>query len=340
MLYKTIFSGNFEFGNERSFDRVIRVYQHRVENYYKSDLLFDLEAFIDQERFSICLTRHITKGSDKSWKNTINLIKLIAQYAVAGSMSAWMVENGKVLRHEHIEPCSEKVAVQSFLQGRELISEKGKEEEAIESLNRAIAKFERHSLAYERRGHINYLLNNFEDAVYDFSKCIDINPNNAEAHLGRAMVHIVKEDYKAAIADLEKAVKKSIPLQPTYWKARRIKSECHIAIEDFDGAIFELKLFTKREFTTDNPNYKWRSKAFFDYGKSLLAVGRHDDAIKAFDNALKVNAAEDTGFEADRLLLRGIALKEAGKSGFKKDWQEAANKGSKRAALMLREVAV
>lgn len=339
MLYKTIFSGNLEFGNARTFDRVMKMYQHRVDNYYKADLLIKLEDFLDEESFAVRMPRFITKGVDKSWKNTINLMEFIVQYAVAGSMSAWMVEDGKVLRQEHVEPNSDKIVVQSFLKGRHLMAKKGREEEAIESLNRAIEKFERHASAYERRGYINYLLNNFEDAIYDYTKSISINPNHAVAYLGRALVFIVQENYNAAITDLDKATKKSIPLQPTYWKARRIKAECHIAIEEYDAAIFELKLFTKRQFTADNPNYKWRKKAFFDYGKSLLAVGRHDDAIQAFDDALKVEDNEEFVSEADRLLLRGIALKEAGKKGFKRDWQEAADKGSKRAAIMLRESA-
>lgn len=338
MEFKTIFSGNFEFGSQRSFVRLVQMCEHRIENYYKSDVLINLEDFFDEEGFALRIPRLITKGGDKSWRNTINLIEFIAQYAVAGSMNAWMVEDGKVLKQNHVEPVSDKAAVQSFLKGRELISEKGRETEAMEALSKAISKFERHGLAYERRGHVNYLLNNFDDAIYDFSKCININPNYAAAYMGRALVYIVKEDYQAAITDLEKAIKRSIPLQPVYWKARRIKSDCHLALDDYESAIFELKLFTKRQFEKDNPNYRYNGKAFFNYGKALLAVGEYDEAIKALDEAIKFEDIEEK-LAADRLYFRGKAMKEAGKSGFEKDLKAAADRGSQRAAELLEEIA-
>jgi len=338
MEFKTIFSGNFEFGTERSFVRLVQLCEHRVENYYKQDVLISLEDFLDHEGFALRIPRLITKGSDKSWRNSINLIEFLAQYAVAGSMSAWMVEEGKVLKQNHIEPKSDKVAVQSFIKGREMISEKGRETEAMEALSRAINKFERHGLAYERRGHVNYLLNNFDDAIYDFTKCININPNYSAAYHGRALVHIVKEDYQAAIADLDRAIKRSIPLQPIYWKSRRIKSECHLALDEYEAAIFELKLFTKRKFGKDNPNQRYLGRAFFDYGKALLAVGRYDDAIQALDEAVKFEDIGE-GMAADRLYFRGKALKEAGKSGFEKDLKAAADRGSQRAAELLEEKA-
>ncbi len=338
MEFKTIFSGNFEFGTKRSFDRLVQMCEHRIENYYKSDVLIKLEEFLNEEGFSLHIPRLITKGNDKSWRNTINLLNFIAQYAVAGSMSAWMVDNGTVLKQEQVEPVSDKAAVQSFIKGRELISEKGRETEAMEALSTAISKFERHGLAYERRGYVNYLLNNFQDAIYDFSKCIDINPNFAAAYLGRALVHIVKEDYQAAIKDLDLAIKKSIPLQPIYWKSRRIKSECHLAIDDFDRAIYELKFYTKREFEKDDPNYKYKGKAFFNYGKALLASGQYDDAVKALDEAIKFEDQEEK-LVAEELYFRGKALKEAGKSGFEKDLRAAADRGSKQAAQMLEEMA-
>lgn len=335
MEFKTIFSGNFEFGTQRSFDRLVKMCEHRIENYYKSDVLIKLEDFFDADRFALHIPRLITKGVDKSWRNTINLIEFIAQYAVAGSMNAWMVEDGKILRQKHVEPVSDKAAVQSFLKGREMISEKGRETEAMEALSRAINKFERHGLAYERRGYVNFILNNFEDALYDFSKCININPNYAAGYLGRARVHIVKEDYQAAIADLDKAIKRSIPLQPIYWKSRRIKSECHLALDEFEAAIFELKLFTKRNFSKDNPNHKHKGRAFFNYGKALLAVGRYEDAVEAFDASINF----EEGPAADRFYFRGKALKEAGKSGYEKDLKTAADRGSQRAAQLLEEIA-
>ena len=337
MTYKTIFSGQLEFGNARSYDKVFRLYEHRFENYYKSDILLKAEDTFVEESISLHVPRFIGVASVKTWRNTLNLLEYVAQYAVAGDLYAWMLEDGKILDYRVIEPSSDKAAVQAYLQGRELIKEEGKENEAKEALSRAIEKFERHALAYERRGYVNYCLRNYEDALYDYTKSIDINPNKSASYLGRALVKIAQEDLSAAITDLEKAIKTSIPLQPVYWKSRRVKAECHTKLGDHKSAAFELKLFSNRKFTDDNPNYKWRRKVLYDYGKSLMELEQYQEAVDAFNRSFDI-ASEAGGIsQAQILVRRGLALQKAGKSGFVKDWQDAADQGSEQAAKLLEE---
>ena len=70
MTYKTIFKGRLEFGSTKSYETVLKMYQHRVENYYKSDVLLVEEEIFDEESSSLNVPRFITQGSEKSWKNT------------------------------------------------------------------------------------------------------------------------------------------------------------------------------------------------------------------------------------------------------------------------------
>lgn len=338
MTFKTIFSGHLEFGNARTYEQVVQMFEHRKEAYYRSDIILKTEEIFNEEQLAISIPRHIAHSVEKTWRNTISLLEYISQFAVAGDLSAWVAENGKILKHRHIEPNSDKVAVQSFLKGRRLIKESGRETEAKAALSRAIDKFERHALAYERRGHVNFLLKNYEDALYDFSKSIDINPFNAEAYLGRAFVYITKNDFKAAIGDLEKAIKQSIPLQPIYWKSRRIKAECHLKLEQWEAAVKELRFYSKKQFEADNPNVKWRRKAFTDYGKALTETKAYKDAIIAFDEALKAEEGSGNIDSASILLHRGIALQRSGSTAFRKDWEAAASKGSERAAELLESI--
>ncbi len=339
MTYKTIFSGHLEFGTERSFRRMYDMFEHRCENYYRNAILFKAEEVFDETSFSMDIQRLIVQSaSSKEWRNTINMLEFVVQYAIAGSFNAWMVEDGKVIKQQHIEPDSDKAAVQAFLHGRELIKEEGREEEAMKALSRAIDKFERHAKAYERRGFVNHQLRNYEDAIYDYSKSIDINPNAAEPYMGRALVRIVQKDYEGAATDLDFAVKRSIPLQPLFWQARRIKGECHIMLEQWDKAEFELRFVTKRQFTAEDSNYKWRKRAMHNYGRALLGLERHADAVQAFDKALAMDDDALKVPEAEFLLYRGIAMHKAGKAGFKKVWKQAANQGSKRAAELLEAV--
>lgn len=335
MTFKSIFSGQLIFGNQRSYDKVVKMFQHRIENYYRNEILLkEVEGVFYPETLSLNVPRLITMSPKKTWKNTVNMLEYVAQFAIAGSVHAWMIDEGKVLENVLIEPQSDKAAVQAFLDGRQLVQD-GKEDEAMEALNRAIDKFERHALAYERRGYINYRLRNYKDAMYDFTKSIDINPRNPEAYLGRAKVKIKESNLQAAIEDYALGIKSSIPLQPIYWQMRRMKAEAHIQLKEFDKAIIELKFFTRRQFTPDNPNYFWRKKAFLDYGKALLELGEFAESVKQLNNAVKIEEGREPKIEAEQFLYRGIALKKAGKKGFVKDWKEAAHLGSEQAQELL-----
>jgi len=250
--FKIIFKGSLEFGSSKSYQKVFQMYERRLETYYKTDILLSAEEMFNEEGFSLNLPRVVVYGPEKKWKATISLFQYLAQYAVAGSLSAWLID-GKIIESHIIEPHSDKIAVQAFLKGRQLIKEKGKENEAIEALNKAISKYERHAQAYERRGSVNFQLKNYDDALYDFTKSITIYNNNPDAYFGRANVYLKKSELEKAVLDLDRTVKKSIPLQPIYWKARRIKGNCLSDLGDYEGAIREYKMFTARAFNSDNP---------------------------------------------------------------------------------------
>lgn len=340
IFYKSIFSGRLEFGTPRSYQQVIKMFEHRRENYYKSEVLFEIEDIFIEEEAALDIPRHISQVQDKYWRNTVNLLENIAQYAVAGDLCAWLIEDGKILRESRIEPNSDKSVVRAFLQGRELIDEAGKETEAKEALSRAIQKFEKHSTAYERRGFVNYRLRNYTDAMYDYTKSIDINPRNAYAYFGRAFVHIVEENLQDAITDMKVALKVSIPLQPVYWKIRRRKAECHFKLNETEEGIKDLKLFAKRKFDQDNPNYKWRRKVLFDLGNAYLSIQEFDLARLAFDDSMKEDIGSSEISNSELLLFRGMAAQKAGKGSFVEDWKEAAAQGSVRASELLDAVAL
>lgn len=331
LTYKTIFKGRLEFGSPKSYDKVLKMYHHRVENYYKSDILLKEEEIFDESSSSLNVPRFITQGSMKSWKNTLNLLEYLAQFAVAGNMGTWVTEEGKILNHGIVEPKSDKIAVQAFLKGKALLSEKGKEIEAKEALNQAIAKYERHAQAYERRGVVNSILKNYDDAIYDFSKSIDIAPINPDPYFGRARIKILQKNWEGAIPDFDNAIKMSIPLQSIYWKARRLKGECHLKLNDYKGALNDFKFYSIRKFKADDPNLQWQRYATFHYGRALLAVEDYEQAAAIFTKALTMTEGVDKAPDAEIHLFRGDARKKAGKTGYLKDWQEALRQGVKEA---------
>jgi tetratricopeptide (TPR) repeat protein len=338
MTYKTIFKGRLEFGSSKSYDKVLKMYQHRVENYYKSDILLKEEEIFDEASTSLTVPKFIAQGSEKSWKNTVSLLEYVAQFAVAGNFGAWMTEEGKVLMQDYVEPHGDRIAVQAFLEGRRLSQEEGRESEAMTALNRAIEKFERHAQAYERRGYVNFLLGNYDEAMEDYSKSINMAPTLPESYLGRANVYILRKEYDKAIADLVVAIKMSIPLQTIYWKCRRMKGECHMLSGDFKAGAMEMNLFIKRKHKKDEPNYKWLRWSHLQFGKCKLELGEYQEAIDAFTQALAIEEGEELALKSEILLQKGIAMQKAGKDA-SADWEKAAELGSEKAEAYLKQYA-
>jgi tetratricopeptide (TPR) repeat protein len=184
-----------------------------------------------------------------------------------------------------IEPKGDKTAIQHFLRGRQLINEEGKEQEARDALSRAIDKFERHALAYERRGFVNYKLGNYKDALYDYNKSIDVNPDKANPYFGKAVIFKAQERWEEAVDQFTIVTKKAMPLEPLHWIARRMKGECLMQAGKTEAASLEFRLFSNRKFTKDNPNYNRRRQVYFLYAKSLLVLGRKAEALQQLEKA-------------------------------------------------------
>ena len=339
MLHKTIIQGRIEFGNEKSYNKALKMYNSRAESYYKNDVLFEPEEIFFPDTLCLNIPRFVKQVYHKSFRNTSALLEYVVQFGVSGEMNVWLLDEGKILHFKHLEPDSDKVAVQSYIKGKSLIGEKGKEEEAIQALNKAIDKYDRHAQAYERRARVNFLLKKEHDALRDYKKSIGLDPNNPYAYFGKSEVHLSKKEYQEATENLQMAIKKSVALQKIHWRSRRIKGKTHLLLEQYKEAEFELKLFTKRKFPEGNPNIMWQRDAFFDYGKVLLNLEDYAGAVEAFEASLDIEEGHDKIKDSEKLRYRGIAKQKAGQNGYKKDIKDAAELGDKEAKKMLKAIA-
>lgn len=334
---KLIFKGRLEFGSQRTFDMVMRHWLTRIETYFKADILFKPEQVFDEETFSLVVPQQTIMSTEKHWRSTTSLLQELSQFAVAGKIGAWCLDNGTLLAALSIEPESDKVAVLEYRRGCDLVGQEGMEQEASKALSRAIEKYERHALAYERRGYVNYKLKNFNDALHDFSKSIRINPNNPEPYYGSAKVKMLKNDWEGAAQDFDHAIKGSLALQPLHWLARLKKGECLFHAKKFPEAAAELRAFLKRKFTEEDPNYTRRRRAAYLLGKALLAMNDAPAALEAFDQSLAIHSGIELAPEAEGLLQRAIAKHRAGEPEFANDLESAAQMGSLEAARLLEE---
>jgi len=271
---KLIFRGRLEFGTERTYNMVLQHWITRLESYFRSDVLFTAEQIFCVDDFSLTVPSQTLMSSEKSWRSTTSLLQEVAQYAIMGSVGAWCVDNGQVLAEFKIEPHSDKVAVSEYHRACELMRQGGMEMEATEALNRAISKYASHALAYERRGYVNYKLKNYNDALYDFSKSIDLYPNNPEPYYGRGKMRMLKNDWETAVQDFNHCLRLSIPLQPIYWLARLQKGDSLFHTKKYAEAVVEIKAFLARKFKETDPNFRHRGKAEYLLAECEKMVGK------------------------------------------------------------------
>lgn len=333
--YRTIFNGRLEFGNKRTYDRVLEMYEHRFENYYKMQIIFLAEDIFDEEDLCLHLPKLIVQASKKRWKNTINLFRHITEFAIAGSIDAWLLDGKDLLEKHHLEPDGDKTIVKEYIKGRQLANEKKAMDEAMKALDRVIEKFEKHSMAYERRGYVNYQLKNYDDALYDYNKSIQLYERKPDPYYGRALTYLAQKKYEDAIVNFESVTKFAMPIEPLHWYARKQKAQVHFKLKQYDHALKDVAAYVKRNFRADSPHIKHQSAMKYFQGQILMELERFDEAIKVFDE-LEKNWADIPELEKIELFAnRGISKKRAGKRGFKKDLQFAAENGSKKAKKIL-----
>jgi tetratricopeptide (TPR) repeat protein len=114
-----------------------------------------------------------------------------------------------------------------------------------------------------------------EEAIAACGRLINLNPDDADAYIGRGNAFLVKTDYDRAIADFDQAIKRDPKFVLSYYDrgvAYTLKADYDRAIADFDEAI---KLNPKFSLP-----YNGRGGAY--------STGKHDydRAIADFDQAI------------------------------------------------------
>lgn len=335
MFYKIIIQGKFYFLNRNSYDKLVGVINKKNTVYYKNDIVFKELEFLDDENFMINIPRHVGKYTDKVWKNTVNLFQSCAQFAVAGRVLMWKVEEGKVLDFSEIEPTGDRSAVLNFRRGKDYINVSGKEKEAHDALSMSIENCNRNALAYERRAVVNIMLKNYKEAKEDFQKSLNLDNSISEAHLGLAKILMYENNLEEALKHLNFALKTSVALQPLHWQSRRAKANIHIIHEEWEKAEFELKLLISRKFDSDNPNFLWKKEDLFNFGIVKYNQYEFNDALELFERSMKMHGGKEKIPEKDKYFYLGMAKKNSGKSGYIHDLKRAAELGNEDAAFML-----
>ena len=132
-------------------------------------------------------------------------------------------------------------------------------EKAIEDYNKAIELDTNLAHSYYNRGDTYINLQQYEQAIADFDKTIELDQKFTAAHLDRGHAHYYLNQYEKAIEDYNKVIK----LDPNDAQA----------YNDRELALIELH----------GPAKEWNTKGI-DFGKS----GEYQKAMGCFDKAIEL----------------------------------------------------
>ncbi len=114
----------------------------------------------------------------------------------------------------------------------------GEYQQAINDLTRAIEIYPNHAAAHINRGSAYYKLGNHQQAIEDFNKAIEIDPKLAEAYFGRGNVFFKLGSYRQTINDYNKALE----LNPKFIHAYINLGNVFVKLGDRDIAIQNYKI--------------------------------------------------------------------------------------------------
>ena len=82
---------------------------------------------------------------------------------------------------------------------------------ALDNMNKSIELRNDWDISYFYRAVVNQALKNFDDAILDYTKALQINPKMTDAYYNRAEILLSRKDVEnpdieRAVADLEKAI--------------------------------------------------------------------------------------------------------------------------------------
>ena len=109
---------------------------------------------------------------------------------------------------------------------------KGDYDRVLQDYTKAIQLNPDDAIAYNSRGGVYYLKEEYESAIVDFTKAIDLNPNYAEAYNNRGVAYHLKEEYESAIADYTQA----IDLNPDYAVAYNNRGRAYGVTDKVDSS--------------------------------------------------------------------------------------------------------
>ena len=123
------------------------------------------------------------------------------------------------------------LTVDFFVKRAEMEAYLERYEDAMNDYIQAINIAPSDAILYQGRANISFRLGNWNDAISDYSRYLNSNESYI-AYGNRGYCYFMQEDYEKAMKDLDKCIE----LNPEYAWAYFTRGQIKTALEDFEGA--------------------------------------------------------------------------------------------------------
>lgn len=121
----------------------------------------------------------------------------------------------------------------------------GRNAEAIFNYNRAIELNPQNLRAYNNRGGAHFVLREYSKAVSDFDMAINLSPTYIDAYYNRANAYLALGQYGKSITDYTKAIE----LNPEYARAYYTRALCYAGLTEYTKARQDMLQAVKLDQT-------------------------------------------------------------------------------------------
>ena len=142
--------------------------------------------------------------------------------------------------------------------------------------------------AYYNRGKAKSALDNYDGAIADYEKAIELKPDYAkepdlaEAYYNRGTTKSNLSDHRGAMADYDRAIE----LDPDYAVAYNNRGKVKSALNDYDGAIADRdKAIELNSDYAGEPDY---AEAYHKRGNAKSVLRNHRGAIEDYEKAIEL----------------------------------------------------
>ena len=156
----------------------------------------------------------------------------------------------------------------------------GNYEYALKDFDRAIEIDANYDWALADRGFTYFLMKRYDDAFKDFNRAIELNPDYKWALAQRGFTYTVIKAYDDALSDINRAIE----IDPEYISAQVYRGITYRQMKRYDDGLKELDRAIESE-----PNDKW---AIAHRGKTYRKMKRYKDALQDFERAIEIGPNE------------------------------------------------